>query len=194
MKRSSRTATLLVVTSVVALLCTSALAGDHAYVGVKKCKTCHLKEWKSWQTTKMAQTFEVLKPGERSDAKVAAGLDPEADYTTDASCLKCHVTGFGEEGGFVDIETTPNLAAVGCEMCHGAGKDYIAPGTMTLKNKEYKKAELLPLGLVDKVSAAQCTGCHNSESPFVGDDFVFDFEANKDLGTHDKIPMKYSHE
>ena len=65
---------------------------------------------------------------------------------------------------------------------------------MTLKNKEYKLADLLPLGLVEKVSEAQCVGCHNSESPFVGDDFVFDFEANKDLGTHDKFPLKYSHE
>jgi hypothetical protein len=186
--------TLLVVLGVAVLLSTSTIAGDHAYVGAKKCKTCHLKEWKSWSTTTMAQTFEVLKPGERSEEKVAAGLDPDKDYTTDPSCLKCHTTGFGEDGGFVDIATTPDLAGVGCEMCHGAGKDYIATGAMTLKNKEYKLADLLPLGLVAKVSEAQCVGCHNSESPFVGDDFVFDFEANKDLGTHDKFPLKYSHE
>ena len=78
-------------------------------------------------------------------------------------------------------------------MCHGAGKDYIAPGTMTLKNKEYKKSELIAVGMVDVVTEAQCVACHNSESPFVGDDFVFDFEAQNDLGTHEKIPMKYTH-
>lgn len=168
-------------------------AGDHAYVGTKKCKTCHLKEWKSWSETKMAQTFEVLKPGERAEAKTAAGLDPQADYTTDKTCLPCHVTGFGAEGGFVDIESTPELAGVGCEMCHGAGEDYIADGTMTLKNKEYKKADLLPLGLVDVVSEAQCVGCHNAESPFVDEDFVFDFAKNKELGTHEQFPLKYPH-
>ena len=193
MKRNSRYTALLVVVSVASLLCLSTAADEHAYVGAKKCKICHLKEWKSWSTTKMALSFDVLKPGERAEAKQAAGLDPATDYTTDVTCLPCHTTGYGKEGGFVDIETTPTLAGVGCEMCHGAGKDYIAPGTMTLKNKEYKKADLLPLGLVEQVSEAQCTNCHNPESPFVADDFVFDFEANKDLGMHEKIPLKYEH-
>jgi hypothetical protein len=193
MSRNSRYATLLVVTTVVVLLSTAAIAGDHEYVGVKKCKTCHLKEWKSWAETKMATTFDVLKPGERGEAKQAAGLDPAKDYTTDVTCLPCHTTGYGKAGGFVDIATTPELAGVGCEMCHGAGKDYIADGAMTLKNKEYKKADLLPLGLVDQVTEAQCTVCHNSKSPFVGDDFVFDFAAKKEIGTHEMIPLKYAH-
>ena len=64
---------------------------------------------------------------------------------------------------------------------------------MTLKNKEYKKADIVALGMVDTVSEAQCTPCHNSDSPFVGEDFVFDYEANKDLGTHEKYPLKYQH-
>ena len=193
MKRTPRHLTMVAVIGIAALLCAPSIAGEHAYVGSKKCRMCHMKQWKSWETTKMAQTFEVLRPGERAEAKVAAGLDADKDYTTDTACLPCHTTGYGQEGGFVDIETTPDLAGVGCEMCHGAGKDYIADGAMTLKNKEYKLADLVPLGLVEKVSAAQCTGCHNSESPFVDEDFVFDFEANKDLGTHEHIPLKYPH-
>ncbi len=193
MRHHSRSLMIPAVAVLVALFCLSTDAGEHEFVGTKKCKACHLKEYKSWAETKMAQTFEVLKPGERADAKTAAGLDPNQDYTTDAECLPCHVTGWGKAGGFTDIESTPDLVGVGCEMCHGAGKDYIAPGTMTLKNKEYKKADLLPLGLVDKVSEAQCVGCHNSDSPFVADDFVFDFEANKDQGTHEKFPLKYPH-
>lgn len=193
MKRHSRHSILLVVVSVAALLGVSAIAGEHAYVGVKKCKTCHLKEWKSWDASKMAHTFDVLKPGERSEAKQAAGLDASKDYTKDVTCLPCHTTGYGKDGGFVDIESTPELAGVGCEMCHGAGKDYIAAGTMTLQNKEYKKADLLPLGLVDQVTKSQCVACHNTDSPFVADDFVFDFTANKEKGTHELIPLKYSH-
>ena len=32
------------------------------------------------------------------------------------------------------------------------------------------------------------------QSPFVGPDYVFDFEANKDKGTHEKFPLKYQHD
>jgi len=176
-----------------ALAASVAGAEEHAYVGSKKCKMCHLKEHKSWSETKMANSFESLKPGQSAEAKKGAGLDPAKDYTKDATCLPCHTTGYGKPGGFVDIETTPDLAGVGCEMCHGAGGTYVSEGYMTLKNKEYKKADLVAVGMVDTVSEKQCVGCHNSKSPFVGDDFVFDFEANKTKGTHESVPLKYAH-
>jgi len=168
-------------------------AGEHAYVGSKKCKMCHLKEHNSWVETKMSNAFDVLKPGERAEAKTAAGLEPDKDYTGDATCLQCHVTGYGEEGGFTSIADTPELAGVGCEMCHGPGGTYIKPEHMSLKNKEYKKDELVGVGLVGQITEAQCRTCHNEESPFVGPDYVFDFEANKDKGTHEKFPLKYQH-
>ena len=171
----------------------NAVGDEHAYVGAKKCKMCHMKQYKSWEATTMATSFDILKAGERAEAKTAAGLDPDKDYTTDAVCLPCHTTGYGEAGGFVDIATTPTLAGVGCETCHGPGGTYIADGYMTLKNKEYKKAELVAVGMVDTVSEAQCTNCHNAESPFVADGFVFDFAANKDEGAHETYPLKYTH-
>jgi len=167
--------------------------GEHAFVGSKNCRKCHLKQAKSWAETAMAQAYEVLKPGARSEEKTAAGLDPDKDYTGDATCLPCHTTGFGKEGGFVDIDTTPELAGVGCEMCHGAGGTYTQDQLMSLKNKEYKKSEVVAAGLVAEVSETQCVACHNSESPFVADDFVFDFEANKDEGSHENFPLKYEH-
>jgi len=162
-------------------------------VGNKNCRKCHIKEAKSWAETAMAQTFEVLKPGVRAEEKTAAGLDPAKDYTTDVTCLPCHTTGFGKEGGFVDIDSTPELAGVGCEMCHGAGGTYTQDHLMSLKNKDYKKSEVVAAGMVATVSKEQCLGCHNSDSPFVGDGFVFDFEANKDKGTHEVFPLKYEH-
>jgi len=186
-----RSTCIAIVVLLVLLVVLPAAAEDYAYVGSKKCKMCHLKEYKSWEATKMASSFENLKPGERAEAKTAAGLDPAKDYTTDAKCLACHTTGMGKPGGFVDIATTPTLAGVGCEVCHGPGGTYIADGYMTLKNKEYKKAELVAVGMVDTVSEAQCVGCHNADSPFHKADF--DFAATKDEGTHDKIPMKYEH-
>jgi hypothetical protein len=169
------------------------MGGEHAYVGSKKCKMCHMKEFKSWEETKMAKAYDTLKPGERAEQKKAAGLDPDKDYTTDAECLRCHTTGYGQEGGFVDIESTPNLAGIGCEMCHGPGGTYTKSEYMSLKNKEYKKADVVAVGMVDAVTEAQCLNCHNTDSPFVGDDYVFDFEANKEKGTHEKIPLKYQH-
>ena len=167
--------------------------GEFAYVGIKNCKKCHIKEWKSWSETAMAQTFEKLKPGVAAEAKTGAGLDPDKDYTTDAECVKCHVTGYGKPGGFVDIETTPELAGVGCEVCHGPGGTYTQDEYMSLKNKEYVKAEVVAVGLVDTVGEEQCVSCHNSESPFVEEGFVFDFEAKKDEGTHEMFPLKYEH-
>jgi hypothetical protein len=169
------------------------IGSEHAYVGSKKCKMCHMKEFTSWAETKMANSFDNLKPGERAEAKKAAGLDPDKDYTTDAECLRCHTTGYGKEGGFVDMESTPDLAGVGCEMCHGPGGTYTKAEYMSLKNKEYKKADIVAVGMVDTVSEGQCNSCHNTDSPFVGDDYVFDFEANKVKGTHEKFPLKYQH-
>jgi len=169
------------------------LGGDDAYVGSKKCKMCHMKEWKSWSQTKMANALETLKPGVRAEEKKAAGLDPDKDYTKDPDCVRCHTTGHGKAGGFVDIESTPELAGVGCEMCHGAGGTYTQAEHMSLKNKEYKKADLVAVGMVDTVTVEQCTMCHNTESPFVGEGYAFDFEANKTKGTHEKFPLKYTH-
>ena len=184
---------LLVTASSLTLSAAASEPQEFAFVGVKNCKKCHLKEWKSWATTQMAQAYESLKPGVAVEAKISAGLDPEADYTQDENCIACHVTGYGRPGGFVDFETTPDLAGVGCESCHGPGGTYTQDEYMSLKNKEYNKAEVVAAGLVPEVGAAQCAGCHNSESPFVVEGYVFDFESVKDKGTHEKFPLKYAH-
>lgn len=167
---------------------------EFEYIGSKACKKCHLKEYKSWEATPMATALDALKPGERVEAKRNAGLVPEFDYSIVEGCVKCHVTGYGKPGGFVDIETTPELAGVGCEMCHGPGGSYVADELMSTKNKEYKRADVVAAGMVESVGGAQCVGCHNSESPFVAEGFVFDYEANQGKGMHEKYPLKYNHD
>jgi hypothetical protein len=186
----SRFGRLLLSCGVFLLLASPASAQDHAYIGAKKCKMCHLKQFKSWQKTQMANAFELLKPGVAAEAKTGAGLDPEKDYTLDAECVSCHVTGHGKEGGFVDAATTPGLAGVGCEACHGPGGDYVADDKMSLKNKEYKRADLVAVGMVFPPTEKQCTGCHNDKSPFFQG---FDFETRKAEGTHEHRPLKYQH-
>lgn len=168
-------------------------AADHAYVGTKKCKVCHLKEHNSWAATKMANAFEQLKAGASPEAKKKAGLDPAKDYTTDSACLPCHTTGYDKAGGFVDMASTPDLAGVGCEMCHGPGGTYTQKQFMSLENKEFKRADVAAVGFNASITKDTCGGCHNDKSPFVGKGYVFDFEARKAEGTHEKFQMKYPH-
>ena len=183
---------LMIVIAAVALVAAApASAEEHAFVGSKDCKKCHIKEYKSWEETKMAQAYESLKPGVDVEAKAAMGLSADEDYTQNAECVACHVTGYGKTGGFTSVEETPELVGVGCESCHGAGGTYIQDGYMTLKNKEYKLSELVAVGLVEKVGPEQCTSCHNENVPIEG--YTFDYEAKKDEGAHEKFPLKYDH-
>ncbi len=155
------------------------------YVGVENCKICHMPHYDSWLGTKMSKSFELLKSGVRAEAKVEAGLKPEKDYTHDKECLQCHVTGFGEPGGFVSIEETPEMANVECEMCHGPGSIYVDMmmeklGTYTLDDYKEQGGLTMP-SAEDNVCGDKC---HNPNSPFVSSGFVFDFEDRKAIGTH----------
>jgi hypothetical protein len=177
-----------------AVLAGSALAAEeHAFIGSAKCKKCHIKQYRSWEETAMAQSFENLRAGQRSEEKIAAGLDPDKDYTADPECVSCHTAGYGKEGGFVDEASTPGMLGVGCEMCHGPGGTYVADEYMSLKNKEYKRADIEAVGSVYPPREEECMQCHNDESPFVGEGYVFDFEQRKAEGAHETAALKYEH-
>jgi len=126
------------------------------FVGNKKCKKCHMKQFKSWKETKKAMTFELLKPGQASEAKAKANLDPEKDYTTDEGCLKCHATGFGKPGGYAvpdaadekAVKRAKKLEGVGCESCHGPGSAFIKVHEEIKKSKRtYTDDEMYAAGL-----------------------------------------------
>src|ERR1035437_1597634 len=191
MKTLLRTLAWSLVMTVLALAASTAYAADSfSYVGAKKCKACHLKEFNSWSETKMEKSFELLKVGVSADAKKKAKLNPDKDYTADPVCLACHTTGYGKPGGFVSLASTPDLVGVQCEMCHGPGGTYIQKENMSLQNKEYKKAELVKVGLVGQIGKDTCVNCHNSKSPFFRD---FNCEERKAKVTHERIPLKYAH-
>lgn len=160
------------------------------YVGAGKCRVCHLPVTKSWEQTKMAKAFELLKPGVAAEVKKAHNIDADKDYTHDANCIGCHVTGFGKPGGFKSVEETPNLTGVQCEACHGAGAAYLKPNLMSLQNKEYKRKDLVAAGL-QVVTAETCQQCHNKKSPFYK---PFDFATRVKEGTHSHEPLKNKHE
>ena len=166
------------------LLPAGLLAEEATYVGVEQCMMCHLPHYDSWDATRMSKAFELLKPGVRAEAKVKAGIDPDMDYTKEVFCIGCHATGFGKPGGFVDLETTPDLAGVQCEMCHGPGSIYLKmmvkkKGTYTMDDYRKKGGLTMP-SEQNNICAEKC---HNTDSPFVYT-LKFNFEDRKAIGTH----------
>jgi len=108
-------------------------SGNSPFAGEEQCKICHAKEHKIWAESEHAIAFEDLEAVKKS-------FDPE--------CIQCHVVGFNQEGGFVDINLTPHLMNVQCENCHGAGKGHVqSGGKKPLANKDWPKEKM-------------CTQCH----------------------------------
>ena len=82
-----------------------------AYVGdtEKKCAMCHKAQVEAWKKWGMAGAWDKLS----------------ADEKKNEACIKCHVTGYGQEGGWVSFEKTPGLVGVQCEACHGPAGEHM---------------------------------------------------------------------
>lgn len=89
--------------------------GGGSFVGAAACQACHPGPWEQF----------VGSAHHDAQRKVLA-KDPRRGRL--AECTACHVTGYGFEGGFVDLEATPHLGEVGCEACHGVGGAHVARG------------------------------------------------------------------
>ena len=61
----------------------------------------------AWKKEKHSKAFDLLP----------------AKYQSDAKCLKCHTTGYGEETGWKSTDDTA-LAGITCESCHGPGSKH----------------------------------------------------------------------
>ncbi len=89
--------------------------GQASYVGAATC-LCHTDPiHKSWETTKHARAFEILK---------LAGQDKNE------KCLACHTTGYGK-GGYGADGVTANLEGVQCEECHGPASQHVGTADKT---------------------------------------------------------------
>lgn len=172
-------------------------SGKYTYVGSKTCKKCHLKLYKSWEKTPSAKALESLKPDQAAEIKTKHDLDPKKDYSQDESCLKCHVTGFGQPDGYSipdpsdreAVKKAEALEGTGCEACHGPGSGYVELFKEIQKSKRmYKQSELYAVGL-NKMGADVCATCHNDKSPTYDASKKFDFEKEKKL-THEHQPLK----
>jgi hypothetical protein len=137
-----------------------ASSGEHVFVGVKKCRTCHKKEgignqYAIWADSKHATAFETLGSEKAREWAAEAGVD---DPQTDEKCLECHVTAYGVPAERLSIKFDPKLG-VQCEACHGAGKDYRKKKIMVDRELAISK------GLISPPKEEGCKACHNDESP-----------------------------
>lgn len=131
--------------TLVALFCScvffvsGSIAQEKLYVGSQACKDCHEKEYANFvKYAKKAHSFSSIK-------KMKKKLTPE-EYQ---ACFECHTTGYGQTGGFVSEEKTPELKDAGCEVCHGPGSLHVESEDPELINSE--------------LSMEDCNACHNQD-------------------------------
>lgn len=118
----------------------SVKAQDAVFVGSATCGECHPDEYENFSKyAKKAHSARSIKI-------MASDLtEEELD-----SCFVCHTTGYGQPGGFVSFEETPDLADAGCEVCHGAGSEHVDTGGD-------------PSLIKGDLSMADCESCHSEE-------------------------------
>lgn len=123
-----------------ALMLGPAHAQQATYVGSKACADCHEEEYDNFaKYSKKAHSADSVKI-------MAEDLTDEELK----ECFVCHTTGYGEPGGFVSFEATPELSDAGCEVCHGPGSQHIDE----MGDPSYIKGDL---------ELKDCDTCHNEE-------------------------------
>lgn len=100
------------------------------YAGTQLCGSCHSKDYTIWKETQHAAALKTLE---------------DDGHDRDPDCVSCHVVGLDKIPGFRDRKTTPDLADVGCESCHGPGKAH------SLRPMEIK---------MPKIGRESCMSCH----------------------------------
>lgn len=97
------------------------------YVGDVACSTCHEQEALSWAITHHAQAYYTLYVRERVE---------------ESECVRCHVTGMGEKGGFKMGDHLSPMTSVTCESCHGPSGPHDGEASD---------------------ASASCEGCHDAD-------------------------------
>lgn len=130
---------LILLTGLCFLFTPTVSARDVGYVGAKVCAGCHEEQYERFMAySKKADSFSHIKKMEK---KLTA-----REYK---DCFHCHTTGYGEKGGFVSEDQTPDMKNPGCEVCHG-------PGSRHAESQD-------PDDIVRQMSLEDCRVCHNSQ-------------------------------
>ena len=114
------------------------------YIGIKRCASCHFDQYTIWKATKHSKTFDLLP----------------AKYQTDATCLKCHTTGYGEATGF-KTAADADLKGTSCEACHGPGSKHADIAKAFANQKATPEQEKLARDSIWKIQPKNaCVQCH----------------------------------
>ena len=151
----------------------AAAAKGAEYVGINKCKMCHMKQFKAWGATPHANAWAGLKnstPEKATEMATALKVEMKGSPATTDGCVSCHVTGFQLAGGYPQADSTKaaSLVNVTCEGCHGPGSLHVAAAAAD-KKKFINRT----------VTANMCKQCHTATtSP------KFDFAEFSKRGVH----------
>jgi len=88
-----------------------------AYVGIGACQSCHVEQFDVHAATAHARAYETLA---------------SRFVHHDTNCVGCHVTGYGQPGGFAGVRlrgSMTDLVDVQCEACHGPGSEHRRDGS-----------------------------------------------------------------
>jgi 2',3'-cyclic-nucleotide 2'-phosphodiesterase (5'-nucleotidase family) len=116
-------------------------AAADVYLGVGSCMSCHSVAFDTYTQTAHARAYKTLS---------------SQFVHRDTNCVGCHVTGWGELGGFSGtrrLGAPVDLIDVQCEACHGPGTDHSRDGSYS------------------QSAVDSCVKCHTKEQD---PDFDFD--------------------
>ena len=137
-------------------------AGEHRYVGVRKCRTCHKKKLlgnqvATWQQGPHRPALATLR--NEHSARLAEQLELTLPAHQAPECLRCHVTAFAlpETAFAYELDAADGVQ---CESCHGPGRDYRKKKVMSDAELAAKKG----LWNLDRGTTV-CASCHNPQSP-----------------------------
>lgn len=134
-------------------------APPSVYTGSAACAECHPSQHGQWSTTAHARAFQTLQAERRH---------------LDLSCYQCHVTGaFDERGPRHPVLVEQALQEVGCESCHGPGREHAALA-------QAGEAEASRAEVVRDPPQETCVLCHDGEQ----DEGRFDWDTYRPKVVH----------
>ena len=140
---------------------------EDRYAGSKACQGCHTPIHEHWEHAAGEPLVHVPSGLPESIVSTAHGSRSEfersilaQDQQWNPDCLRCHTTGYGQVGGFVSIEQTPELQGIGCESCHGPRAKHVAWQRWQAGHRDTSSAPPeVPRG--PEVRHPVCAGCHD---------------------------------
>ncbi len=126
------------------------------YLGAAACGACHPGDHATWTGTLHASALDNLP----------------VFGQTNPGCLPCHTVAYGQPNGYVDQATTPHLAGVQCENCHGSGAAHVLNPTNVATQPH------------PDLASEMCGACHTDSHHPTVDEWSLSGHANSAADAH----------